>query len=73
MDPGLVNAGIYLLSRTLIGSIAFGRAVSLEREVFPDWIGRGLCGFRGDGRLWDIGIPESYARAEAELGSSISR
>lgn len=73
MDPGLVNAGIYLLSRTLIGSIAFGRAVSLEREVFPDWIGRGLCGFRGDGRLWDIGIPESYARAEAEFGSSISR
>jgi|SRR5262245_5848408 len=73
MDPGLVNAGIYLLSRTLLGSIAFGRAVSLEREVFPEWIGRGLCGFCSHGRVWDIGVPESYARADAELGSSISR
>ena len=73
MDPGLVNAGIYLLSRTLIGAIAFGRAVSLEREVFPDWIGRGLYGYCTHGRLWDIGIPESYARADAELGPSISR
>ena len=73
LNPGLVNAGIYLVSRTLIGSIASGRAVSLEREVFPEWIGRGLCGFRSQGRLWDIGVPESYARADAELASSISR
>ena len=73
MGPGLVNAGVYLLSRTLIGSIAFGRAVSLEHEVFPEWIGRGLYGFRCQGRLWDIGVPESYARATTELGSSISR
>jgi NDP-sugar pyrophosphorylase family protein len=73
MGPGLVNAGIYLLSRTLIGSIAFGRAVSLEHEVFPEWIGRGLYGFPSQGRLWDIGVPESYARANAEFGSSISR
>ncbi len=72
-SPGLVNAGIYLLSRALIGSILFGLAVSLEREVFPEWIGRGLRGFRSRGRLWDIGVPESYARADAELGSSISR
>jgi NDP-sugar pyrophosphorylase family protein len=61
------------VSRTLIGSIAPGRAVSLEREVFPEWIGRGLRGFRSQGRLWDIGVPESYARADAELASSISR
>ncbi len=71
--PGWVNAGIYLLSRALIGSIMSERAVSLEHEVFPEWVGRGLCGFRSRGRLWDIGLPESYARAGAELGANASR
>ncbi len=71
--PGWINAGIYLLSQPLIEPITVGRAVSLEREVFPAWIGLGLSGFRSEGRLWDIGLPESYARAGAELGSRISR
>lgn len=73
VGPGLVNAGIYLLSGALIGSIMLGRAASLEHEIFPERIGRGLRGFRSQGRLWDIGVPESYARADAEFGSSISR
>ena len=71
--PGLVNAGIYLLSRELIASIVTGCTVSIEHEVFPGWIGRGLCGFPSQGRLWDIGVPEAYARAKVELMSSVSR
>jgi NDP-sugar pyrophosphorylase family protein len=73
VGPGWINAGIYLLSRTLIESITTGRAVSLEHEVFPEWIGRGLYGYCSPGRLWDIGLPESYARADAELGANVSR
>lgn len=33
---GLVNAGIYLVGRMLLATIPAGRAVSLERELFPD-------------------------------------
>jgi len=65
--PGWINAGIYLLSREMIESIPTVREVSIEREVFPGWIGRGLHGFRSKGLLWDIGVPDAYAQANAEF------
>jgi NDP-sugar pyrophosphorylase family protein len=62
--PGWMNAGIYLLSRRLLLTIPMRRAVSLEREMFPAWIGRGLYSYCSEGRFLDIGIPEAYATAE---------
>jgi NDP-sugar pyrophosphorylase family protein len=62
--PGWINAGVYVLGRELLESIPEGRAISLEREVFPAWIGRGLHACRCGGRFLDIGTPESYAEAE---------
>jgi len=63
---GWINAGIYLLSRALIEEIPVGRAVSLEREMFPQWAeNRRCCGFRDAVRFLDIGTPESYRAAEA--------
>jgi len=65
---GWINAGIYLLSRDLIEEIPTGRAVSLEREMFPGWIKtRKLLGFRTEGSFLDIGTPESYQTAEEFL------
>lgn len=66
--PGWINAGVYLLSDRLIRAIPSGRAVSLEREVLPDWIGKRLFGHRSEARFLDIGTPESYARAERFFG-----
>jgi NDP-sugar pyrophosphorylase family protein len=62
--PGLINAGVYLLERTLVENIAEGTVCSLEKDVFPKLIGRGLAGLRGEGPFLDIGTPESYAMAE---------
>ncbi len=59
-----INAGVYLLSRRFIVSIPTGRAVSLEREVFAAWLGRGLHGYCCPVPFLDIGTPESYAAAE---------
>jgi len=64
---GWVNGGLYLIRRNRIKEIPSRRPVSLEREIFPQWVGRGLHGFRAPGRLWDIGVPESYALANAEF------
>jgi NDP-sugar pyrophosphorylase family protein len=74
-DPasGLVNAGVYLLQREFIASISEGGEVSLEREVFPAWVGRGLHGMRAEGRLWDIGVPNAYAWANTKFTASIRR
>jgi len=62
---GLINAGLYLIDCALIEEIPGGKLRSLEREVFPSWIGRGLYGFASAGKFLDIGTPEAYASAEA--------
>jgi NDP-sugar pyrophosphorylase family protein len=61
---GWINAGIYLLSRRLLLTIPTSRAISLEREMFPRWVGRGLYGYCSAARFLDIGTPETYALAE---------
>jgi NDP-sugar pyrophosphorylase family protein len=60
---GWVNAGVYLIQRDVIQTIPDDRPISLEREVFPSFIGRGLYGYRGQQDFLDIGTPESYAQA----------
>jgi NDP-sugar pyrophosphorylase family protein len=61
---GWINAGIYLLTRSLLLTIPVNRAVSLEREMFPAWVGRSFYGYRSNGRFLDIGSPETYAVAD---------
>jgi NDP-sugar pyrophosphorylase family protein len=68
VGPGWVNAGVYMLRREMIQSIPEARNVSIEKEVFPAWTGRGLYACRCDGALWDIGVPDSLARANSEFG-----
>ncbi len=66
-EPGLVNAGVYMLQRSLLAGLPGGRALSLEREVFPQLIGRGLYGWPCGQGFLDIGTPESFALAQEEL------
>jgi NDP-sugar pyrophosphorylase family protein len=55
-----INAGIYLVNRGIIESIPENQSVSLEREVFPGLIGKGLYGKLENGLFWDIGTVDSY-------------
>jgi NDP-sugar pyrophosphorylase family protein len=60
-----INAGVYLIQTKLLAEIPSGRFVSLEKEMFPAWIGcKAFFGFRSAARFLDIGTPESYALAE---------
>ena len=59
--PGWISGGIYLIRPHLLRAIPEGKEVSLEKEIFPSWIGQGLYGYCGQGRFLDIGMPESYA------------
>lgn len=68
-----INAGIYLLNRDLLEEIPVNQAVSLEREVFPSWIGRGLYGFQSEARFMDIGTPEAYSSAQSFFATGLSR
>lgn len=62
---GWINAGIYLLDRTVLSSCPADRAVSLEREVLPALATAGrLHALRAAGPFIDIGTPETLAAAE---------
>jgi NDP-sugar pyrophosphorylase family protein len=62
--PGWINAGIYLIRQERIQDIPAERSVSLEHDMFPAWLGRGLRGYKSSGDFLDIGTAESYAQAE---------
>ncbi|CAN5417301.1 hypothetical protein BH10ACT11_BH10ACT11_04870 [soil metagenome] len=67
IDTDLVNAGAYVLEREVTRLIPPGRAVSIEREVFPRLVGQGLYGLPLDGYWMDIGTPERYLQASWDI------
>ena len=62
--PGTINGGVYVLDRAVLDDIPSG-ASSLEKDVFPRLLNRGVYGFEQTGVFIDIGTPEDYARADA--------
>jgi mannose-1-phosphate guanylyltransferase len=65
--PGEVNAGMYVLERSVLDLIPPGEEVSIERDVFPRLIGAGLHGLRLDGYWMDIGTPERYLQSSWDI------
>jgi mannose-1-phosphate guanylyltransferase len=65
--PGEVNAGIYVLERSVLDLIPPGSQVSIERQVFPRLVGAGLRGLCLDGYWMDIGTPQRYLQASWDI------
>jgi mannose-1-phosphate guanylyltransferase len=65
--PGEINAGTYMLERSVLELIPRERQVSIEREIFPAMIGAGLYGLRLDGYWMDIGTPDRYLQASWDI------
>ncbi len=65
--PKWISGGLYIMSRAVFRRIPGQREVSLEKEVFPRLIGGPFYGFPSKGYFIDIGVPEDYQRARAEL------
>jgi mannose-1-phosphate guanylyltransferase len=65
--PGEINAGVYVLERSVLDLIPPGEEVSIERDVFPRLVGDGLHGLRLDGYWMDIGTPERYLQASWDI------
>jgi D,D-heptose 1,7-bisphosphate phosphatase len=70
--PALVNAGIYVFDRGILDHVS--PACSLERDVLPRLAAMTrLQGTQAGGYFIDIGIPDDYARAQAELPGRLAR
>jgi len=71
-QPGLINAGIYVLNRRVVDRCP--AAGSLERDVLPALAAEGaLRGTQGRGFFVDIGIPEDLERARHNLPAVLNR
>lgn len=59
-EPGLINAGIYLMKKKLFDRIEDNKVISLEKDILPGLIHKGIYGYIATGKFIDIGIPETY-------------
>jgi D-glycero-alpha-D-manno-heptose 1-phosphate guanylyltransferase len=72
--PGHINAGTYLLDRSLLADHGLGPAFSLERDFLVPRVAelRPLA-FVVEGEFVDIGVPGDYARAQEMFAARGSR
>jgi D-glycero-alpha-D-manno-heptose 1-phosphate guanylyltransferase len=69
--PGWINAGIYVLQRSLVNDIPPEQPCSLERDLLPRWVeALRVYGFETQGRFLDIGTPSSYEGVASFFGVS---
>ncbi len=70
-DPGLVNAGVYLIETGLAAAFPQHNPLSLEKEVIPAFLtGRRVFGLQVPGPLLDIGTPERLTAARRLFAES---
>ena len=68
IDTNLVNAGAYILERSVLDEMAAaGTRSSIERDLFPRLIDRGLHGCESRGYWMDIGTPQRYLQATYDI------
>jgi mannose-1-phosphate guanylyltransferase len=68
IDTNLINAGLYVLEPSVLDLIPSGRAVSIEREVFPRLCAEGsVYGLSLAGYWLDVGTPDSYLQAHHDV------
>jgi D-glycero-alpha-D-manno-heptose 1-phosphate guanylyltransferase len=64
--PGLINAGVYLSSLSVLSSFPQGES-SLEKDLLPALVDKKLYGYVTDMPFLDIGTPDDFVRASAFL------
>jgi NDP-sugar pyrophosphorylase family protein len=62
-----INAGVYLFGHRVLNDVPEDIAVSLEREVLPRLVGKGLFSIGTRNFFIDIGVPEDFSRAQVEF------
>lgn len=71
---GLINAGCYVLPRSIDKLFPTTPAFSIERDFFMKQIGNiPLYGFIAEGAFIDIGTPEDYFLAQTEIAKLLNK
>jgi mannose-1-phosphate guanylyltransferase len=68
IDTNLINAGMYVLEPDVLELVPPGRAVSIEREVFPRLVEKqAVYGIALPGYWLDVGTPDAYLQAHRDV------
>jgi mannose-1-phosphate guanylyltransferase len=67
IDTNNISAGVYVLERSVLELLAPGEPASIERDVFPRLVGKGLYGCVSRGYWLDIGTPERYLQGTFDI------
>src|SRR3954453_11467381 len=67
IDTNNISAGVYVLEKSVLELLTTGETASIERDVFPELVGRGLHGHVAQGYWMDIGTPERYLQATFDI------
>ncbi len=59
-----ISAGVYFFNRDILNLIPINTNYSLEHDLFPKIIDKGIYGYVTGKRLIDIGTPERFKKAE---------
>lgn len=71
--PGLVNGGVYSLSRTILEYLSDSYC-SLEYDVFPHLVKiQAIAGFAYKGLFLDLATPEDFAQAQKKVPDTFHR
>jgi NDP-sugar pyrophosphorylase family protein len=64
-----LSAGIYMLKKSLISAVAPETKISIEEQLFPQWLaeGKDVEALVYNGKCIDIGTPERYRMAQDAL------
>lgn len=63
-----INAGTYVLEASVLDMVPDGAKVSIERETFPELVGRStLFAVQSDAYWIDAGTPDAYLQAHLDL------
>jgi len=69
VTTNLINAGIYVLDREVLGSIPPNTPFMFEHHLFPTLLAKGtpMYGYSSDSYWIDIGTPEKYLQVHCDL------
>jgi mannose-1-phosphate guanylyltransferase len=67
VESNLISAGAYVLERKILELVPPDQNVSIEREVWPLLVGKGLYGFPSAGYWLDIGTPSRYLQGTFDI------
>lgn len=67
-DTADINAGIYLIEPEVLDIMQKGKKYSVERDVFPKFVGQSFYGFAQNRIYWlDVGTPEKYRKFTKDI------